>query len=885
MAVAVAVAVAAVWSAAAGVAAAGQADEARAALRSGRYAVAIQTFEAMLRRDVATASDVRDLMTAHARIGAYEAAIAAGRTYAASTAPDRFGVLGRLGDMLTLVGRLDTAEARYREGLAANAGDALSIEAGLAHLEFRQGRVEAAAQRFSGLIDAYNAGRARSVEDLVAVARACEHLGRENPQLFHDAVRAYDEAIALDPGDPAPRLYLGRLFLDKYNGPEAVGLISEALQLDPAWAEAHLAEAERLLFEGTPEVLARIDRALESNPALAGAHVLRARVLLTAGNREAAAAAARRALDVDPTSLEALGALAATQYLKLDDAGYEGTMDRVAQLNRRSAVVLTTVAEMAAQNRLYADAVELASQAVDADPASWAAWGELGLNQLRIGEIEAGRVSLERAFAGDPFNVWFKNTLDLLDTFPDYELVATEHFELFLRADRADLLAPFLGDLAEEAWRSMTARYGFEPQTPIRIEVFERHADFSVRTVGLAGVGALGVAFGPVIAVDAPGVPGMGEYNWGTTLWHEIGHVVAMGLSGSRVPRWFTEGLSVYEERRARQGWGNDPDPGFLLAYLRDDLLPASRINEGFYRPRYPQHLMHSYVQASLVFEMLDEEFGFDVVPPMLAAYARGADNLAAIEEVVGWDADALDRRFDEYVRTRYAGPLAALATGAEEEQADEGERSRRPDVEARRALADAEPDAFIPQLQAGALLVQENRFDEAEPYLRRAKRLFPGYSGTDSPYLMLARIHAARQENEAAIDELETLLTLAEGHLGPRLWLADLHEARGDAAAAAAALETAFYIDLDRPLELDRAARLHEQAADWGAVVRLRRALLGLNPTDRSAAYYELARAQFETGDLDGARRSVLAALEIAPSYEQAQRLLLELRARRSQS
>ena len=31
-----------------------------------------------------------------------------------------------------------------------------------------------------------------------------------------------------------------------------------------------------------------------------------------------------------------------------------------------------------------------------------------------------GRTELERAFEGDPFNVWAKNTLDLLDSIKEY---------------------------------------------------------------------------------------------------------------------------------------------------------------------------------------------------------------------------------------------------------------------------------------------------------------------------------------------------------------------------------------------------------------------------------------------------------------------------------
>jgi tetratricopeptide (TPR) repeat protein len=125
--------------------------------------------------------------------------------------------------------------------------------------------------------------------------------------------------------------------------------------------------------------------------------------------------------------------------------------------------------------------------------------------------------------------------------------------------------------------------------------------------------------------------------------------------------------------------------------------------------------------------------------------------------------------------------------------------------------------------------------------------------------------------------------VSLTDKNLEARLWLARLLNENGSPAAAAAALETAFYIDLDLPDELASAARLHEVAGNWPAVVRARQALLGLDPVDRAAAYYELARAHTGSGDTSAARRAVLFALEIAPSYEAAQELLLELRSHRS--
>jgi Tfp pilus assembly protein PilF len=54
------------------------------------------------------------------------------------------------------------------------------------------------------------------------------------------------------------------------------------------------------------------------------------------------------------------------------------------------------------------------------------------------------------------------------------------------------------------------------------------------------------------------------------------------------------------------------------------------------------------------------------------------------------------------------------------------------------------------------------------------------------------------------------------------------------------------------------------------------------LEPVDRAEALYQLSLAYFEAGDVANARRTVLQALEDAPSFEKAQDLLLEIRASR---
>jgi hypothetical protein len=60
-------------------------------------------------------------------------------------------------------------------------------------------------------------------------------------------------------------------------------------------------------------------------------------------------------------------------------------------------------------------------------------------------------------------------------------------------------------------------------------------------------IGALGACFGRVVTLDSPHARKPGEYNWQPTLWHELAHVITLQMSNQRVPRWLTEGISVWE--------------------------------------------------------------------------------------------------------------------------------------------------------------------------------------------------------------------------------------------------------------------------------------------------------------------------------------------------
>ncbi|MEX2584536.1 MAG: tetratricopeptide repeat protein [Gemmatimonadota bacterium] len=805
-----------------------------AAVSSGEYEDAIRIAQTALRADPNDTLARRSLVRALTDVGRYDDAAEAA-----------VGLPNLRGEALRARGRTAEAEAAFREAIEAGGADRLDAEFNLAELLFARGDRAAAVPLFDAFIDYYNRGETLSSADLTSVGNAVRYIGVTQPELFQDAVMAYDEAITADPANPEPHIELAELFLEKYNSTEAHTALQDAMTINERNPRVLLALARANAFDGNRgQALELVQRSLEINPNLVPARAFLARTLIDTESYDDARVELEKALEVNPSSLEALSTLAALHYVRGDLDRYEAIRARVADLNPMYAGLLTTVSEVAAQHRLYAEAAELAEEATRLDPLHWHGFAELGLNQFRLGRIDDARASLERSFAGDPYNVWIKNNLDLLDTFEEYQLVRLPGFELMLHNDEYELLLPYLEIAAVEAYEDLAGRYADVSRGDVRIEMYPRSADFSVRTVGLAGLGALGVSFGDVLALDSPAAREAGSYNWLTTFWHEMAHTIALGVSESRVPRWFTEGLSVHEERRARPGWGHPVTPEFLIVYDDGELPPVSRLNEGFIRPATPAHVGHAYDMGALVARWIEDTRGFDAIIRMLHSYRDGRPNEEIFRSVLGGEPEAIDAEFDRWLR--------------EHHDPDEARRFMELFGEGRRAF------------EAGDVVAARRAMEEAG-------ELFP-VARSGSPYAVLAQIHAQAGDEAAAIEALRTLTEYDETAYAANRELARLLEEQGDTVGAAAALERAVWIYPYDAEPHTKLAELYTGLEQHDLAVRERRAIIGLRPTDRARAVYELAYAYFRAGDLEAARSEVLRALETAPNFGDAQQLLLRI-------
>ena len=717
------------------------------------------------------------------------------------------------------------------------------------------------ALRIAGvLVKEFESGGKWTSDDYVSLGRANVLLGTRDAAAVRQALSAFDKAVEADASNVDARIRAGNLLLDKYNAPDAKLSFQDALKVSPENARALLGLARVAVFEGKGDAQLLLKRSLAANPSLADALVLAARFHLEAEQYDSAKTDARRALASDSSSLGAWSMLGAAARMTGDSTEYNRALAGAQRLNSKPADFYAELADAFVRQRRYDDAMRLARVALAVDSTSARVLGLLGDNELHAGHIEEGRALLERAFAIDPFNLWHKNTLDMLDKLKAFRTIDRGHFRFVAPANEADLLTTYLSPLLEEAYDSLSAHYNYKPAGLVRLEIYPRHADFSVRTMGISGLGALGVSFGPVLMMDAPSARAVGEFNWGSVAWHELAHTFTLGMSNNRVPRWLSEGMSVLEERRARPSWGGRATLEFLSAYSGGRLRPVSQLNDGFVRPRFENEVILSYYEASLVCEMIAEKKGAKALVDMLTAYRDGLATPAVFTRVLGSTPEQFDKEFDSWVKARLAGPLAAVAPG-------DGK---------------ADPSGpFVSAMRSGVALMGQGKKDSARVVLQHAEELFPDYSGNAAPAVFLAQLARDRGDLKEALAQVQRVTSRSETAVDANLLEADLREQLGDSAGARAPLERLIWMTpYDIPLHV-RLAQLAARAGDHVAELRERRAVVALDPPDPLDAHFELARALANSGDVAGARRELLGVLEQAPAFEKAQTLLLELKNR----
>lgn len=706
---------------------------------------------------------------------------------------------------------------------------------------------------------------ARDATDFARGARALRALGR-----FEEAKSAYIDAAQAAPRDPAIETAFGELFLDAFNRNEALKSFQTALRVDSKYVPALLGSARALSDEDPPQAQAIAKMALEINSSSVPLHVFLAEEAVDAGKRDDARKSLQSALDVNPSSLEAHALMAGLAFIEDKTPEYDAEVAKMLAINPNYGEGYRVVAEMASHNYRYEDAAALAQKAIGLSPNNARILSDMGIHLLRTGDEGEARTALERSFQLNGYNQVTYNLLQMMDTLDKF--VTVRDGDLILRIDKDE--APVLQEpalaLAHEALNNYIKRYNFTPKGPILIEIFPKHDHFAVRTAGLPGmVGALGACFGRVVTMDSPHAR-PGEFQWEATLWHELAHVITLQMSNNRVPRWLTEGISVWEEKVHRPEWSRGMDMSFASMLNRKETLKLRDLNAAFTDGRT---ISLAYYEGGLLVEHIVGKYGEDGLHKLLYAYAKGLDFDAALKEALNVNIDQLQADFDQTLEKMFGTLRVAL-------QMEQGIDFRKMPADEVKKYAAQHEGSYAAQLTLGEVLQKEGDDEGALRTFEKAAALAPMATGDDSPNAQIAEIALKKKDTARAIKAMQDLETWDFDNAEVARKLASLMKESGvkDPAQLRPVYQRIVQID---PFDPEANAALGQTAMQMNLpadAIRPFKAVVALKPVDPAMAYTDLAESYFKSGNRSEARKQTLAALEIAPSYERAQDLLLKI-------
>jgi tetratricopeptide (TPR) repeat protein len=684
--------------------------------------------------------------------------------------------------------------------------------------------------------------------------------------------RFYDVALKADPDLLEAYFATAELALKKQD----YALAAETLRKAPKAAERQPTYHYLLASAYSPEDRAgsekALDAALKINPRHVDSLLLRADHLIDSERYAEAEKVLKQAAEVNIEEPRLWAYRAVLAHLQNDAPGEAAAHEVALKAWAKNPEVDHLIGRKLSQKYRFAEGSARQRQALALDPDYLPAKVQLCEDLLRLGEETEGWAIANEVFAKDGYNVVAYNLVTLHDRLKGFRTLEDDGLLVRMDPREADVYGQRVLSLLRRARQALCARYGVTLDKPVIVEVFPQKKEFAVRTFGLPGAeGFLGVCFGRVITANSPASQGDHPANWEAVLWHEFCHVVTLTKTHNKMPRWLSEGISVYEEEQQDPAWGSSLSPRYREMLLGEDFTPLSRLSSAFLAPKSGQHIQFAYFESALAVEFLVRRFGIDALKSLLDDLGAGVALNEALPKRTRLTLDQLDGDFARFARER-AEKTAAGATWEEPDLPEDA------DSQALRAWLEKHPASFPGLRRLGARLVAEEKWTEAKAVLERLKQVYPEYVGAENAYVLLATAHKRLSDRAAEHAVLEDLAG-RDGSAGPAfLRLIELDESAGDWEGVARNARRMLAVNPLTPVPHRALGRAAEHLGRRDEALAAYRALALLDDTDPADIHFRLAQLLRQAGKPAEARREVLKALEDAPRFRDAHRLLLDL-------
>ena len=681
----------------------------------------------------------------------------------------------------------------------------------------------------------------------------------------------FDTAKKVQPALVDHHIVAADLALDKNDFGLAAREAREGLKRHPENAELHFRLARALWQSDNVTAAAALEKTLKLNSNHFPALLFRAEQFIDGEDYIEAGQILDRVLEINPAHALALAHKAIIAHL-------EGDYQLEKKLRKQALATWSdnhwvdyTIGRKLSQKYRFREGANYQKQSLAFRPDFVPAKIQLAQDLLRLGEDEEGWKMVAEANRLDAYNVLMHNLQTLHDEIASYRTLEQDGVIVRMSVRESRLYGPEVLALLLKAKQELTNKYDYRFDKPVIVEIFPRQSDFAIRTFGMpGGIGFLGVCFGHLITANSPASQAGNPTNWQSVLWHEFCHAVTLGKTGNRMPRWLSEGISVYEERLRNRGSGERMTPTYRNMILSGELTPVSQLSAAFLKAKSPVHLQFAYYESSMVIEYLVDKHGIETVKKILVDLGAGIPVNESLQRYTGSLAE-LDKGFRDYLTG------LAEAYGGDTDFA-EADLPSTATVNGVRDFLQNSPGNFAASLQLAASLIREKAWADAEKILLQLAAKFDPSEIHPVVLELLVTVYAGQGQPEKERETIRRLLHVSDDTFELYRRLAELSREKRDWPGVKDAAERMLAVN---PLQREPhrlLAEAGEKMGDFRTTSRSLECLLEFSTTDVALTRYRLAKMNWEQKNRKQAKRHVLLALEEAPRYREALSLLLEI-------
>ncbi len=233
----------------------------------------------------------------------------------------------------------------------------------------------------------------------------------------------------------------------------------------------------------------------------------------------------------------------------------------------------------------------------------------------------------------------------------DWQYIQSKHFDIYFYPGN-DVAAEFVADVAESSYVSLSSSWNYKLKSRIVIILYKSHNDFGQTNLNFAppeeSVGGFTEFFKNRVVI-----PYEGSYEQlRHVTHHELTHAIMLqmlfgpkhqsilaGISRTRIPLWFIEGLAEYESR----GWDTESD-----MFIRDAVI------NGYIPPIDYLYAFLAYKGGQSLLYFISEKYGSRKIGELLTKVRYSKNVERGLKQSIGIGIEELNIQWQRYLKETY---------------------------------------------------------------------------------------------------------------------------------------------------------------------------------------------------------------------------------------